>query len=258
MSYIKLDKNQIESMLISNYWRVSVEDEVTSTQDLLLASKATPGTVLATEYQSKGRGRLDRTFESEKGSAILFSLSFQPVNNNAQVLDRDRWGVFPLIAATAVVKTLNHFAADAEVLFLSKWPNDIICKSNNKKIAGILTQAQNNLIYMGIGINVNTIKENLPVEHATSFFVETGCELDRNVIISKILNELEENFKAFFNGLDFRKEYLEHSSTINKEVKAIMPGGAEITGRAIDISQSGALLLQEGQEIHVGDIVHLR
>ncbi|NCV79947.1 MAG: biotin--[acetyl-CoA-carboxylase] ligase, partial [Actinobacteria bacterium] len=86
------------------------------------------GDVIVAEYQSAGRGRLDRSFEAAKGSALLFSFYIEPKRN------RDDWGWIPLIAGYCVAKTLHAY--DAKI----KWPNDILV--GTKKIAGILIENQ--------------------------------------------------------------------------------------------------------------------
>ena len=69
-----LQESAITSGLSDGYWRVSVIDEVDSTQNYLRTSNPKIGDVITAEYQSEGRGRLDRKFEATKSSALLLSL----------------------------------------------------------------------------------------------------------------------------------------------------------------------------------------
>ncbi|MSW15211.1 MAG: biotin--[acetyl-CoA-carboxylase] ligase, partial [Actinobacteria bacterium] len=73
-----LDASAISHALTGSYWRVSTISEATSTQELLRTSNPSHGDVLATEFQSAGRGRLDRSFEAERSTALLFSLFIKP------------------------------------------------------------------------------------------------------------------------------------------------------------------------------------
>ena len=57
-----LNANAIASALQTSYWRVSVVDEIDSTQNYLRTSNPKSGELIAAEYQSAGRGRLDRKF----------------------------------------------------------------------------------------------------------------------------------------------------------------------------------------------------
>ena len=96
-----LSSTAITGALSSPYWRVSVIEETSSTQTLLRESNPTPGSVIATEFQSAGRGRLDRTFEAAKSCALLFSFYVEPKRS------RSEWGWIPLIAGMAVESVLN-------------------------------------------------------------------------------------------------------------------------------------------------------
>ena len=122
-----LDPAEIKR-LITPYWRVSVVELTSSTQGDLVQrvrdGNAHVGDVIAAEFQSAGRGRLDRTFEAPKGTALLFSFYIEPQRN------RDDWGWIPLIAGYSVAKTLHAFHATL------KWPNDILIQ--NKKGCDII------------------------------------------------------------------------------------------------------------------------
>ncbi|MSY02706.1 MAG: biotin--[acetyl-CoA-carboxylase] ligase, partial [Actinobacteria bacterium] len=69
-----LSANAITSALANGYWRVSVVDEIDSTQNYLRTSNTKPGDLITAEYQSAGKGRLDRSFVAAKSSALLFSI----------------------------------------------------------------------------------------------------------------------------------------------------------------------------------------
>lgn len=283
MKSVALDELVINSALKSDYWRVSVIDECNSTQDLLLKGKATAGTVITTEYQSAGRGRLDRRFDSPKGSGLLFSLSYQPRNQHGELIERDLWGAVNLIAGYVVANVLNEYTGEK---FITKWPNDIIIEKKMKpeveeiaqatkvnkinenkiqdeireeikKVSGMLAQVFDDHIYLGIGINVTTTPDELPVPTATSLYIETNKIIDRNEILPSILNQLEVALADFSRGEDFRPHYRAVSSTLGKNVQALLPSGEKIYGRAIDINPNGSLLLENGLVIEVGDIVHL-
>ena len=56
----------------------------------------------------------------------------------------------------------------------------------------------------------------------------------------------------------FLAAYRESSVTIGKDVSVTIPGGEVIESKAVDISDTGALMLANGKEVTVGDVVHLR
>ena len=141
---------------VSSYWRVKILDEIGSTQTELAASQPRDGDLLTAEYQSAGRGRLDRTFVTERSSALTFSFYIEPKR------ERNEWGFLSLLAGSAVARTINEMTNSDR--YTTKWPNDILV--GDKKIAGLLSEAHSNGVIIGIGINVTTQRENLPVPTA--------------------------------------------------------------------------------------------
>ena len=98
----------------------------------------------------------------------------------------------------------------------------------------------------------------LPVPTATSLAIEGGLELDRNIILGAILNHFEVNLQIWELGKSFISEYKEASATIGANIEVSLPGGKVIKSRAIGVSDAGELLLESGEAVTVGDVVHLR
>jgi BirA family biotin operon repressor/biotin-[acetyl-CoA-carboxylase] ligase len=246
-----LDKSAI-SQKISQYWRVSVVEVTGSTQDDLAAqlsrNEVKSGAVLVTEFQSAGKGRLDRTFEAPQGSALLFSLYIEPKR------EKSEWSFLPILAG--LVSTLALSQLDPRFSVELKWPNDL--QISSKKLGGIIAQATERGVILGIGINVGMSKEELPIETATSLIIEGFDALDRNLILSSILNTFEELMGRWEDGEDLRHLYRERSATLNQKIQVELPGGEKRSGFAEDISPAGELILEDGERITVGDIVHLR
>jgi BirA family biotin operon repressor/biotin-[acetyl-CoA-carboxylase] ligase len=246
-----LDKKRI-SQEISRYWRVSVVEVTGSTQDdlyqLASSGKALPKTILASEYQSNGRGRLDRTFEAAPHSALTFSIYIEPK------VDKEEWPFLTLLAGLCVHEALHTL--DPQVSVGIKWPNDLLI--GDKKFVGMIAQATDKGVVLGIGINVGMTKEELPVENATSLAIEDFEVLDRNLILASIINHFEINLEMWENDQSFLAQYRSASVTLGKEVEVTLPGGEKLSSRAVDISNAGALILEDGREVTVGDVVHLR
>ncbi len=240
------------SQKISQYWRVSVVEVTGSTQDDLSAlvsrNEVTSGEVLVAEYQSAGRGRLDRTFDAPQSSALLFSLYLQPKR------EKSEWSFLPLLAG--LVSTFAMSELDPRFTAELKWPNDL--QIAGKKLGGIIAQATSNGVILGLGINVGMDRSELPVEHATSLQIEDFAVLDRNLILASILNTFEELIGRWEDGEDLRHLYRERSATLNQKIQVELPTGENTSGLAEDISPAGELILEDGQRITVGDIVHLR
>jgi BirA family biotin operon repressor/biotin-[acetyl-CoA-carboxylase] ligase len=228
-----------------------VVDLTTSTQsdlaDLVNLNSAKTGDVIATEFQSEGRGRLDRTFEAPPGSALLFSFYIAPKRA------RTDWGFISHLAALSMQQVISR---DLSSQVWLKWPNDILIDS--LKVAGLLAQATDHGVIIGIGVNVAMTTEELPVDTATSLAIAGSNNLDRNLILGSFLNHFESNFKEWDKGEDFIASYSEVCATLGRNVQVEVIGRENCTGVALAINSLGALLLADGFEVNVGDVVHLR
>ena len=246
-----LDEAGINSK-ITPYWRVSVVELTGSTQNDLLqlveSKIALDGQVIVTEFQSSGRGRLDRTFEAPAKSALLFSFYIKPRKQ------RSEWGFIPLIAGLSLVRSIN--ALDSGMNVSLKWPNDLIV--NEKKCAGIIAQMTTEGIVLGIGLNVSMTSKELPVPSATSLAIEGSTITDRNLLLSEILNTFAELFEAWEESTELLNEYASVSSTIGKKVRIELPGGENLEGSVARISSMGELVLDNGKHVSAGDVIHLR
>ena len=236
---------------ISQYWRVSVVDLTASTQsdlaELVNASVAKSGELIAAEFQSKGRGRLDRTFEAPPQSALLFSFFLKPKRAHSD------WSFISFLAAIAMHEVISKDIADKVSL---KWPNDILIGKN--KVAGLLAQQIGDGLIVGIGLNVAMNGDELPVPTATSLALSGSNNLDRNTLLSDFLNRFESIFTEWESGSDFLEKYRQISSTIGRQVRVEVLGRDPIEAEAVAISTQGALILGDGFEVNVGDVVHLR
>ncbi len=242
-----MNADAIAGALASGYWRVSVIDEIDSTQNYLRISNPKPGDLITAEYQSAGRGRLDRKFIATKSSALLFSFYIEPtiaINN---------LGYLSLLVGASITNTLNKITNSKN--FKCKWPNDIIF--GDRKIAGLLAEKFGSGVIVGVGINVSTSEEQLPVPHASSIFLATGTGLDRNVLLVQILKDLECALKDWESGADLTPAYRKLSATLGRVVRVELPGGSMVEAIALDIDSTGALHLDNGQVITVGDVIHL-
>jgi len=223
---------------VSQYWSVSVTEETDSTQ-IDLANNFEPGKVLVAEFQSAGRGRLDRKFEVPPRKGLTFSFCIKA--------EKD-FGWIPLITGLAVSRAINKYLGK-EIVNI-KWPNDLLV--NGKKLAGILSEKVGSGAVVGVGINIFQTQEELPIENAISLSMIGN--IDRTELLIEVLSELG---VALTNIEGEKNNYRESCATIGQKVRATLPNGEEIEDVAIGISNDGSLLLNS-REISVGDIVHLR
>ncbi len=239
---MELDQTSINVALKGGYWSVHAVEQIDSTQSALKSSSPKHGDVIVAEYQSAGRGRLDRTFEAQPGSALLFSAYIEPRRH------RDEWGFIPLLVGLSVAEVLG-------IEFYTKWPNDIL--SDGGKVGGILCEVHGDGIVIGIGLNVSMTEQELPVPTASSILLTVGRAPDRNELLTAILKEIAFNLAEWESGEDLIDDYLDSSATMGKRVSVQLPDGRKIEGVAAGISNNGELLLDSGEVISVGDIIHL-
>ncbi len=243
-----LDKALINS-LVTQYWRVSVVDVTASTQSALMtrvnAGKVKPGDVITANFQRAGRGRMSRTFEAPKNSALLFSFYIKPQRK------KDDWGWIALLAGVSVAQSLSKYGATV------KWPNDILI--NDRKVSGLIAEISGDGVVVGIGINVGMTSQELPVPTATSLAIEGAVGLDRNHLLPDLLTQFEANFTRWDQGDDSIVElYKSLSSTLGSRVQIHYPNDLIEKGVAVGISPRGELILDSGTHVHAGDVVHLR
>ena len=254
---VPLDSKKINDLLKTRYWRVNVVDSTGSTQVDLAKSvrngQANSGDVLVTEFQSAGRGRLDRTFVTLPQTALLFSFYVNPNNRD------ERWGWIPLLVGQSVCKAISE-SFDIGHGVKMKWPNDILL--NGKKVAGLLAERLETDdgagVVIGIGLNVSASQEELPIEGATSLEIEGFHEVDRERLLVAILTSFQEYLVRWeSNDPTLLSEYCALSATIGRKVSIELPGNENVTAIASSIDPTGALVLDNGRHITVGDIVHI-
>jgi BirA family biotin operon repressor/biotin-[acetyl-CoA-carboxylase] ligase len=239
---------------LSPYWRVSVVDVTESTQldlaESIRTHTAVDGEVLIANYQSSGRGRLDRNFIAAPSSALLFSF-YKKISR-----PREEWNFLALLAALTISEVLGEL--DNRIKINVKWPNDILI--NEQKTAGLLCQAVDDGVIVGIGLNVSMRSDELPVPTATSLILEGFAELDRNVIVTKILQVFRKNFLHWseFGSEPFIARYEDVCSSLNRQIQIIAPTGESRNAIAIGISSLGELILNDKSLVNSADVLHLR
>jgi BirA family biotin operon repressor/biotin-[acetyl-CoA-carboxylase] ligase len=241
-------------------WRVELLDESPSTNAYVAerAREGEPaGLVVAAEHQTAGRGRLDRRWETPRGVALTFSMLVDPGG-----VPLARWPWLPLLTGLAVVDAVTEVAGVPAGL---KWPNDVM--SAGGKLAGILVELVEHsagaAAVIGVGINVSAGRDELPVETATSLALEGADGVDRTRLLGALLSAFGLRYDGWVGarGEGLRASYLKACSTLGHEVRADLPGGDTVTGKAVDIDDEGRLHVDDGSRVHVlgaGDVVHVR
>jgi len=163
--------------------------ESTPSTQLLLGPGAPEGAVAVADEQTAGRGRLGRRWLAPAGTSLLCSIQLRPQ------VSPERLPELTGIAARACTEAI---AAVTELEPELKFPNDLLV--GGRKVAGILAEAREGRVVLGVGINVNVPESDLPREvdrPATSLLAETGREVDRAELLVELLERLERRYKAW-------------------------------------------------------------
>jgi BirA family biotin operon repressor/biotin-[acetyl-CoA-carboxylase] ligase len=240
-------------------WReIRVVLSTTSTNaDVAAAARggAGEGLVIVAEQQSGGRGRLDREWTSPTRASVLMSALLRPT------VDVASWPLIPLLTGLAVLEAV---LAVGQVEAALKWPNDIIV--DERKIGGILVERVDDAVVVGIGLNVSTRADELPVETATSLALAGGVT-DREIIVKEILRALARRYTVWHDtgggASSVIPAYRERCETIGRHIELQLPGGDVVRGTATGIDDSGRLVVRDDatgveQAWLVGDVIHVR
>lgn len=236
-----------------------VVDEDESTNATLLRDESAPDrAVLVAEHQHAGRGRLDRTWTSPARAGLTFSVVVRP---SAPIRT---WGWLPLLTGVAVREALIETTGCDLVL---KWPNDLLHGPSEAKLAGILAQTSGAAVVIGVGVNVTTTADELPVATATSLQLCGASNLDRTELLVAILRHLDARLAQWSDAAGdaeacgLAADYRHACATLGRAVSVSTTAGPVVTGNAVGIDRDGRLQVEHGgrtEPIGAGDVEHLR
>ncbi|MFC5336942.1 biotin--[acetyl-CoA-carboxylase] ligase [Leucobacter denitrificans] len=252
------------------------------------------GILLVTDQQTAGKGRLERGWVTPKGQALAVSVLVRGFG--AEIGDatgKPDWGELgpawlPLIAGSAVtagLQPLYRATDDHEALRVgTKWPNDVHVRDEDdaiegrpgKKLCGILCELlPDGSAVFGMGLNLLIPEWELPTDRATSllasgadvggaesFADEAGADLADRVIEGIVSDLLRLTKLAAESPQAIRNRVARNSLTLGTEVRAHLPGGKLVDGRARALAADGALIIDlptgGSLEVNAADIEHLR
>lgn len=213
--------------------------------------------MLVAEEQTSGRGRLDRSWSSPRGAGLTLSVLLRPAPPPSS------WGWLPILAGLAVldaVRTLSN--VDAAL----KWPNDLLLGPGQSKAAGILAESGDGAVVLGVGLNVSTTAQELPIG-ATSLLME-GADVPRELLLVELVLALQGRYVVWTDaGGDAETsavlgDYRNVCATLGRAVVVHLPQGDALRGIAEAIDPSGGLQVRtpEGTltTVVAADVVHVR
>ena len=220
------------------------------------------GAVVVAGQQTAGRGRWGRSWRSEPGRSLLFSVILRPPPASANV------GLLMTVLGLACVDAFERLDDLAVRL---KWPNDVIV--SGRKVAGILVESHGTLgidaVVAGVGVNVDWPADLLPPDiRATATSLMTELSPDelptRADLLALILVAIETGYARWldpssWDGIIERANTV--SAVVGRRVTIGYAGGGTTAGTAVGIRADGRLeLAQEGRTVAIdaGEIVQIR
>ena len=216
------------------------------------------GTVIVADAQTAGRGRRGRSWVSAQGENLYFSLLLKPdfAPEQASMLTlvmalAVAQGIEAVYAGTRQTKATyaDELQSESQQVQI-KWPNDIVI--GGKKVCGILTEMQAvpgkiKHVVIGVGINVNQAVFEEGLTHASSLYLTTGQQMDRQVLLTEVLDRFEALYAAFCQAASLKpilQAYQARLANLGKEVRVLEPQGA-YEGIALGVDEQGQLLVQK-------------
>jgi BirA family biotin operon repressor/biotin-[acetyl-CoA-carboxylase] ligase len=253
----RLDPAQIRSGLITRFLgrelRYFQEVESTNDEARSLAESCPDGTVVLAEVQTRGRGRLARSWASPPGG-IWMSVVLKPALPLSQAYRVN------MAVSLAVARALSRlYQLEVKI----KWPNDILV--GGRKISGILMEVRAELdrldyVIAGVGLNVNIDPNQFPREwNATSISNQLGCEVSRTELVQEVLRGMEEAY-LHMGSEEILEEWRAISATTGRYVRVSSLDG-DLEGKAESLGEDGSLYLRTEsglQRVMAGDCLHLR
>jgi BirA family biotin operon repressor/biotin-[acetyl-CoA-carboxylase] ligase len=229
---------------LSTRFRIEVFPVIDSTSNELKRRSSgadIDGLVIAAETQTMGRGRHGRAWVDQPGGSLLFSVGWHapaPVTGLTGL---------SLAVGVAVCAVLEREGIARVQL---KWPNDLLFR--HCKLGGILVETLNpqaNAIDVIIGIGINVRLDDAARDAVAAPVTDlsaAGWVGERDALLAPILMELAPTLDRFaVEGFHpFRAAWLARHALQQRNVTIWSSGHAIAAGKAIDVDDDGALLLQ--------------
>lgn len=238
-------------------WRVEHFEEIDSTNTYLkqrVLDGSAEGLVAIADFQSAGRGRLDRSWVAPSRTSLLFSVALRPT------LDAND---LQLVVAAVALATRSALERLSGLRAQLKWPNDLVV--GDRKLGGVLAEVvvTPSGFDVVVGVGLNLTYEGPEHVDATSVKAETGLTLEPRGVLDIVLEELEarrEQLDSKEGRARLHVDYERALATIGMSVRVERHDGAR-EGRARAVDEAGRLIVEidGGLEVFgVGDVVHLR
>lgn len=216
-------------------------------------------TCVAAQVQTAGRGRRGRTWLSQLGGSLTFSLLWRFQCGAAGLSG------LSLVVGLALVRALHGIGLTEVQL---KWPNDLIVQASGQwqKLGGILIELQGDMegpsaAVIGVGLNLEvdtTLRQQID-QAAMGLNQLHGKALDPNQLLGRCLASLAEHLSLFAeHGFShFQPQWAAYHAFDQQAVDLHLVNGQVLPGRVIDIAEEGSLLVETAdgvQRFNAGEI----
>ena len=232
-----IDEKEI-NLRLKNKLNIKIFDEISSTNTYLKENPSSDKDVIIANMQTKGRGRIGKSFYSPSGSGIYMSIILK------NKFEKEKLSLITPLAAVCMCKSIeNTLGIDTKI----KWVNDIFVA--NKKVCGILTESSidyntglSNYVILGVGINIYKPKNGFTsdIKDSATYLLEKEQNGVKNEIIASFFNNLF-GYINFEN--DFFDEYKKRCFILGKKI-CVIKNGKEINATAKDLNKDFNLLVQ--------------
>lgn len=220
---------------------------------------ASEGLCVIAREQTRGKGRLDRSWFSPKDAGLYFTVILRPQ------IEMNSWPLLTLMAALAVSDALMkacHLRTDI------KWPNDIC--ANDRKLCGILAETVESkeglAAIVGIGINLKSTALSPELSDvATSVESATGCEPDAASVVLELTKAIGERYSFLHEpgGAEHMiREWCANSSYAAGRRVQVTHSSGKFEGTTRGLESDGALRVEtkDGKirTVRAGDVTALR
>jgi BirA family biotin operon repressor/biotin-[acetyl-CoA-carboxylase] ligase len=186
-----LTPETVEPLLSGRFGRPYLYEHSCESTQRLLAPDLPEGAAAVCDVQTGGRGRLGRAWLAPPGTAVLCSVVLEPPAERSIA-------ELSLVGGLAVAETVERATGLAAQI---KWPNDVLV--NRRKVAGVLAEASEGRVVLGLGLNVNQTRDELPADTtvaAGSLFTTDGVRRERAPILADLLARLERAYDRWREG----------------------------------------------------------
>ncbi|MBT5573354.1 MAG: biotin--[acetyl-CoA-carboxylase] ligase [Nitrosomonadales bacterium] len=236
------------------WFNIKVLDTVDSTNNYLVKAVSSDyphASVVATNIQTQGKGRRGRQWQSALGESLTFSFLWRFTQGAAALSG------LSLAVGVALIRALKKININKALL---KWPNDVLIFDGGqyKKLAGILIELQGDTdgqsaAIIGVGLNLNISKNQFKKIDQPAIDINNLLpdQIDSNFFMAIIIKELA-NVLASFEAEQFKlfkDEWLSYHAFQDKPINIILGNSQTISGKAINISDTGALIVSTDEGI---------